>query len=154
MAARWYAICSKPHKEEVLWRQLHAYGFEVFYPRYLSRTGYLSAPKLKLYFPGYLFVKTYIEAVGISTFQWMPFATGLVCFGGKPAFVPDTLVEAIRKRIQQISAPAGVILEGLVQIVPPTKAQSSTTGLEIIFDAEIPGRERVRALLKFLDEMT
>ncbi len=76
-----------------------------------------------------------------------------VLWGGNRPFVPDTLVEAIRKRIQQINAPAGVILEGITQIVPPTKAQSSTTGLEIIFDAEVPGRERVRALLKLLDEM-
>jgi transcriptional antiterminator RfaH len=152
MTARWYAICSKPHKEEVLWRQLHAYGFEVFYPRFLTKTSLLNASKGKAYFPGYLFIKTDIDLVGISTFQWMPFATGLVCFGGKPASVPDALIEAIQKRIQRLNTPVDDFINFVSPPGPRTGQPTAVLGLQTIFDAEIPGTERVRALLKILDE--
>ncbi len=154
MTARWYAICSKPHKEEVLWRQLHAYGFEIFYPRFLAQAEHLDALKAKPYFPGYLFVKTDIDVVGISTFQWMPFAIGLVCFGGKPAYVPETLIEAIQKRTQKINLPVSELLSGMPDPDGSSSRQAARMGYEIIFDPVIPGRERVRALLKLLDEMT
>ena len=153
MAARWYAICSKPHKEEVLWRQLHAYGFEVFYPRFIPNTTPLNMLRAKPFFPGYLFIKTDIESVGISTFQWMPFAAGLVCFGGKPAYVPDSLIQAIQKRIQRINAPLSDILVGMPHSPQTAHPRTPMAGIQIILDASIPGRERVRALLKILDEM-
>ena len=33
MSVLWYAMRSKPRKEDALWRQLRAQGFEVFHPR-------------------------------------------------------------------------------------------------------------------------
>ena len=33
MPLYWYALRSKPRKEDVVWRQLRTQGFDVYYPR-------------------------------------------------------------------------------------------------------------------------
>ena len=87
MAESWYALRSKPRKEEVLWRQLLAREIEVFFPRIRVHPVNPRSRKLRPYFPGYMFVQVDIEAVGASKFNWMPFAIGLVSFDGEPAVV-------------------------------------------------------------------
>ena len=99
MSALWYALRSKPRKEEVVSKQARDQGFEVFFPRLKVHTVNPRARAIQPYFPGYLFVRADIDAVGMSIFQWMPHSVGLVCFGGEPAPVPDNLVHAIRQRV-------------------------------------------------------
>jgi hypothetical protein len=57
MAGFWYAVRSKPRKEDILSRQLRAQGFEVFYPRVRVHRVNPRARKLEPYFPGYMFVQ-------------------------------------------------------------------------------------------------
>ena len=80
MPEHWYALRSKPRKEDVLWKQLQAVGFEVFYPQLRVHPINPRSRKLIPYFPGYLFIHVDIDLVGLSTFQWMPHTTGLVSF--------------------------------------------------------------------------
>jgi hypothetical protein len=40
----------------------------------------------------------------------MPHAIGLVSFDGEPATVPDNLIQAIRKRVDEIAAAGGEFL--------------------------------------------
>jgi len=48
-------------------------------------------------------VRVDIETSGLSVFQWMPHATGLVAFGGEPAAVPENLITAVRRRLDEIN---------------------------------------------------
>ncbi len=150
MTNLWYALRSKPRKEEVVWRQARDQGFEVFYPRLRVHTVNPRSRKIRPYFPGYLFVQVDIEASGLSIFQWMPHATGLVTFGGEPATVPDHLISAIRRRLEEIDAAGGEIFDGLKQGDIVTINYGPFEGYEAIFDARIPGSERVRVLLQLL----
>ena len=108
MAEHWYALRSKPRKEEVVWRQVRTQGYEIFYPRLKVNPVNPRARKLRPYFPGYMFVSVDLGEAGLSTFQWMPHAMGIVCFGEEPAIVPEHLIHAIRKRVDEIAA-AGIM---------------------------------------------
>ena len=98
MAARWYVLHSKPRKELVLFKSLQDKGFDVFYPCSSIEIDGSKGLKWIPYFPGYLFVKIDLDHDSVSTFQWLPYSTGLVCFGEKPGFVPENLIQAIRRR--------------------------------------------------------
>jgi len=89
MSLQWYVIRSKPRKEDVVWRQLQAHGFENYYPRIKTHPVNPRARKVKPYFPGYLFVHVDMTELGISTFKWMPHTLGFVSF-----VKPSTLLES------------------------------------------------------------
>jgi transcription antitermination factor NusG len=150
MSSHWYALRSKPRKEDVIWRQVHTQGFETFYPRLRVHPVNPRSRKLLPYFPGYLFVHIDLEAVGISTFQWMPHAMGLVTFGGEPASVPESLILAISKRVEEIAAAGGELFADLHSGDTVWISDGPFRGYEAIFDARLPGNERVRVLLEFL----
>ncbi len=151
MPSFWYAIQSHPNKEDYLWEQLRTRNIEVFYPRVRVQTVNPRARKIKPYFPGYMFVHVDIEAVGISTLQWMPHARGLVTFGGEAAVVPDALVHAIRQRVGEISKAGGELFDGLNSGDEVFIHDGPFAGYEAIFDMRVTGSERVRVLLQLLN---
>ncbi len=151
MPVHWYALRSKPRKEDVVWRLLKTQGFEVFYPRLRVQPVNPRSRKVRPYFPGYMFVQVDVEAVGLSTFQWMPHALGLVTFGDEPAIVPDNLVYAIQKRVDEIAAAGGELFDGLKRGDEILISSGPFAGYEAIFDVRLPGSERVRVLLQLLN---
>jgi transcription antitermination factor NusG len=152
MASQWYVLRSKPNKEKIVWQQMQARGIESFYPRLRVQPVNPRSRKIKPYFPGYLFVRADLSEVGLSTFQYMPFAVGLVCFGREPAYVPEALINAIRLRVGEEIAEVGVgIAGGFKRNDPVWVLDGPFAGYEAIFDTQIPGSERVRVLLKMLD---
>jgi len=152
MPLNWYALRSKPRKEDVLYRQVINRGFEAYYPRMKVQPVNPRSRKLRPYFPGYMFVQADIETVGLSTFQWMPHASGLVVFGDEPAPVPESLIAAIRKRVDEINAAGGELFDGLHQGDKIQIFDGPFAGYEGIFDARLPGTERVRILLQLLGD--
>ncbi|MFN2196696.1 MAG: transcription termination/antitermination protein NusG [Anaerolineales bacterium] len=152
MADQWYAIRSKPRKEDIVWQQLRSRELEVFYPRVRVHPVNPRSKKVKPYFPGYMFVKADLDELGMSTFQWMPHTLGLVSFGGEPAYVPEELLTAIRKRIEEINAAGGELFDDLKQGDAVLIQAGPFKGYEAIFDTRLPGTERVRVLLKFLSD--
>jgi transcriptional antiterminator RfaH len=80
----------------------------------------------------------------------MPHTHGLVSFGGEPAIVPENLVQAIRKRVDEINSAGGEVLEAL-RVGEKVKISSGPfEGYEAIFDGRLPGSVRVRVLLELL----
>ena len=152
MTTHWYALRSKPRKEDIVWRQTINQGYEVFYPRLKVKPVNPRSRKLVPYFPGYLFVKVDIDLIGISTFQWMPYTVGLVTFGDEPAIVPESLIYAIKHRVSEIIAAGGELFDGLNKGDIVYIEDGPFSGYEAIFDARIPGTERVRVLLQFLND--
>lgn len=152
MTLYWYALQSKPNKEEALFQQLQNQGIDVFFPRIRVNPVNPRARKIKAYFPGYMFVHADIQALGISTFQWMPFARGMVVFGHEPATVPDSLIQAIRRRVEQVNAAGGEIFEGLQKGEKVLIHEGPFAGYEAIFDLRLPGSERVRVLIQLLSQ--
>jgi transcription antitermination factor NusG len=150
MAFHWYALRSKPRKEDVVWRQCREQGYEVFYPRLRVQPINPRARKVKAYFPGYLFTHVDLDTIGLSAFQWMPHAIGLVTFGGEPSTVPENLIYAIQRRVEEISAAGGEVFDGLKKGDKVLISYGPFEGYEAIFDTRLPGSERVRVLLDLL----
>lgn len=150
MTQQWYALRSKPRKEDAIWRQLRSDGFDVFYPRLKVNPVNPRSRKIKPYFPGYMFVLVDLEETGVSRFQWMPHTLGLVSFGGEPAHVPDNLIVELRRRVLEISEAGGELFDGLKPGDSVRISSGPFEGYEAIFDARLPGSERVRVLLELL----
>jgi transcription antitermination factor NusG len=148
----WYVIRSKPNKEEFLAGQLTAHGINVYHPRIHVQTVNPRARKVRSYFPGYLFVQLDLASVNASTLHWMPGASGLVSYGGEPASVPDTLLAAINRRVDEINAAGGELFDVLRSGDAVLIHAGPFEGYEAIFESRIPGSERVRVLLKLLQK--
>jgi transcription antitermination factor NusG len=152
MCHRWYALRSKPYKEEVLWQQTLKRGYETFYPRLQVQPVNPRARRVKPYFPGYMFVRVDIEVVGISTFRWMPYSLGLVTFGGEPAYVPDSLIDVLDIRVKEINESGGETFDSLKPGDRVRIQAGPFTGYEAIFSTRTNGNERVRVLLELMSD--
>ncbi len=147
---RWYVLRSKPNREQALWLEASDRGFQTYYPFLRVQPVNPRSKKTRPYFPGYLFVHTDLPTTGQSVFSWMPYSQGLVSFDGEPAEVPESLVEAIRKRVEQINAGGGEHLLGLERGEAIVIEGGPFDGYPAIFDARVSGNERVRVLLRLL----
>ena len=150
MTAQWYALQSKPMKESLLYEQLKLRGIECYYPFIRVQPVNPRARKVRAYFPGYVFGHLDLEEMGPTTLQWIPGAIGVVSFDGIPSFVPDNLVAAIRRHVDEINAAGGEHLAGLKPGETLVIQGGPFDGYEAIFDACLAGTERVRVLLKLL----
>jgi transcription antitermination factor NusG len=152
MTQLWYALHSHPRKEAALYRQATAAGIETYYPYIPSHPVNPRASKIKSYFPGYLFVRVNLIEVGMAIFQYMPNASGLVSFGGEPAVVPDSLIRAIRQRVDEIYEQGGEIYATLKSGDPVIIQSGPFAQYQAVFDDRISGTARVRVLLKMLND--
>ncbi|PKO15502.1 MAG: hypothetical protein CVU39_11355 [Chloroflexi bacterium HGW-Chloroflexi-10] len=152
MASYWYALNSHPNKEDLLFKQIESHGFEAFFPRIRVNPVNPRARKIRAYFPGYLFVNVDIEEVGISIFNWMPYSKRIISFGGEPSKVPETLILAIKQKLEVINEKGGEQFTDLNHGDTVNIAHGPFEGYEAIFDTRLAGSERVRVLLKMLSD--
>jgi transcriptional antiterminator RfaH len=150
MTHRWYVVHSKPRKEDFLAEQMEIRRMEIFNPRIRVQTVNPRARKIKSYFPGYVFVHLDLEKAGTFSMQYIPGAAGLVTFGGEAAEVPDALLHAIRQRVDEINTAGGELFDVLKMGATVMIHSGPFAGYEAIFDARLPGSDRVRVLLKLL----
>lgn len=149
---RWYVMQSKPQKESFLYEQLCLREIEAYYPCYRVNPVNPRSRKIRSYFPGYLFVHVDLAHIGTSSLQWTPGAIGLVNFGGEPAYIVESVLNAIRLRVDEIvknslNAKIDHKRGDVVSI-----CEGPFSGYKAIFDASLPGNERVRVLLKILQD--
>ena len=152
MTQQWYALRTKPRKEDVVWRQVKQKDIEGYYPRLRVNPVNPRSRKVRPYFPGYVFVHVDLEDHGRSVFKWMPYSLGLVSFGDVPAHVPENLIHAIQKKMDQIMEAGGESAIGLKK-GDEVKIQSGPfEGYKAIFDEKLSGNDRVRVLLSLLGD--
>ena len=152
MAVSWYVLRSKPHKEDFLYGQLLARKIEAYYPTVRVQPVNPRARKNRPYFPGYLFIHIDLEQENLSVFRWMPGAIGLVSFGNEPSWVPDEVVNTIRKQVSAINAAGGENLAEFASGDEVIIQDGPFDGYKAVFDLSLPGHERVRVLLKLLKD--
>jgi len=147
----WYAIHTKPRQEEVAAGQLGRRGMEVFLPRVTERRRG-EPPRVRPFFPGYLFVQADLEAVGISALQWVPGVCRLVAFGGVPARVPEAAIVLVRKQLARLEAMGGFPRARFQPGERVRLKEGPLAGLEAIFEGPVGPAERVRILIRFLGQ--
>ena len=149
---QWYVIHSKPQKEYLVYEQLRFRKIEAYCPQIRVKVVNPRARKIRPYFPGYLFIRANLNQIGSSTLQWIPGVINLVSYGGEPATVQDNLLQAIRKRVDQINRawdePANDLKAGEILEV----TGQPFAGYRAIFDTHLPGNERARVLLQILQD--
>jgi transcriptional antiterminator RfaH len=150
----WFLVYSKPRGEVQAQTNLERQGFPTYLPRIRQRRRRQGRPvtRIEPLFPRYLFVHLDTE-----TDNWAPIrstlgVSALVRFGGRPAVVPDDLVDMLRERdddagIQDL--PAGDFRPGeRVRI-----AEGPMMGYEGVLLART-SRERVLLLLEIVGRPT
>ncbi len=147
---RWYTLHSKPNKESALFLELCAREVEVFYPQLRVHPANPRSRTIRPFFPGYMFVHVDLALTGFSELQWLPFSSGLVMFGGEPAYISEVVIHGIKHHIDEINAAGGERLIGLQRGDPVLIEDGPFAGHEAIFDIRLPDSERVRVLLKVL----
>lgn len=147
----WYAFQSKTRKEQLLCEQLSMRQIDSFFPCVHVSPVNPRARKVKPYFPGYVFGRVDLEHVARSILDWIPGAIGIVKFGGEPAPVPDYLINILQRHLEAINALKSEVLKGLQRGDMVAIQAGPFAGYEAIFDARLPGRDRVEILLKMLE---
>ena len=145
----WYVVNTKSHQERQAEANLVRLGVEVFSPQ-LKETRVIRRVRktvIAALFPGYLFTRFDIA----NQYRSVMYAKGvrkIVTFGLTPAKVDEELIEAIKSRL----------LNGYA--IPPSHLQrpgqavrihsGPFSGLNAIFQYEMPGSQRAVLLLKML----
>jgi transcription antitermination factor NusG len=146
----WYVLHCHPNKESFLADELIVRGIEVYYPFLKIKPINPRSRRIRPYFPGYIFILINLLKVGESAFRWLPHAHGLVSFGGNPTSVPRELIIKIQQRLEQSNFDK---IPSIYETGESVKILSDTfQGYEAIFDTAIAGTERVRVLLKMLND--
>jgi transcription antitermination factor NusG len=150
MTLNWYVLHSKPNKEQMLCDQLLSNELEAYCPSVPVQTVNPRARRSRPYFPGYVFVRLDPRNTRMSSLDWLPGATGFVSFDKQPADLPDSLVQSIRRRVEEIRAAGGELMLRLRPGQAVTITDGPFAGYNAIFDARLSASDRVRVLLTVL----
>ncbi len=148
--SKWHVLRTKPRKERLVASQLRLRDVEVYHPTYSRAGNGKYSTYERAFFPGYVFVRADLDRVGSSAFKWIPGLHGLVHFGGRPAVIAEHLMTSLRARLSSVqpSSDEGMPRWKKGDSVRVTRGPFS--GYSALFDAHLPGRERVRVLLALL----
>lgn len=151
MGEHWYALYTKPHKEQQVEGLLQGRGIETYLPTVLRKVRRRDRPDRVIYFPCYLFARIDFEEVPLSSVTWMPGIRRVVSFGSRPAIVPEELVRIVRERLGDIEQVGhGQFKQGdRVRI-----ASGPLQDLIAIFDQPMSSADRVRILLDVMGRVT
>ena len=145
--AAWYIVQTKPHKEAVVESFLRVVVADVYLPRIIERVraGPTMQRRISPMFPSYLFARLSIDSLG-KTVRYTQGVRDFVRFGGLAQPVAPEIVEAIRNRI----GPEGVYQPPPIRFQAGERLQINEgplRGLEVVFEREMNGPERVAVLL-------
>lgn len=153
---RWYAVNTKPKKEDYAAQQLERKGFEVFLPKIevTHKRGARWFTLLEPLFPGYLFVRVAPSLRSVRQVNWTPGVKYLLCAGETPVPIPDAAITLIRQRV----GPRGHISPRPQAEFPPGTRVAVRfgpfAGLVGVVDRPVSGRGRARVLLELLRRQT
>lgn len=146
---QWYAVYTKPKREDAVAGSLENAGIEVFNPR-LKQKKYVQGAyrnKISPLFPCYVFVKFEPE----TTSHMIKYTRGVkrIVGGDMPWLVSDEIIDVIRNQEE----------DGIVTIKPPQFKYGDSVaindgplaGLKGIFEKELNGQERVVLLLNAIE---
>src|SRR2546427_630577 len=98
--ANWYAGWTRHQHEKATASILRNKGFEIFLPLYTVGSRWADRTKLVSFplFPGYIFLRENLD-------RWLPIVStpgvcSIVGCGGRPATIPHSEIEAVRRMIE------------------------------------------------------
>jgi transcriptional antiterminator RfaH len=104
----WYAVWTKPRQEKRAKEQLINQGVKVFLPAVSTHiTKKLMSPNPKILFPRYLFIKTNLTKISLTTLQRTLGIVNILCspVSRKPIPVSPAIIASIEKLTQEWEEP-------------------------------------------------
>ena len=146
----WYALYTKPHKEQQVDSLLESKGFETYLPALKIRKN--GRWKVKPFFSCYLFVRA-DPSNGLSSLRWTPGLRRIVGFGDQPATVDDKVVSFLRQRLaemQESGYPVSRFQPGDRVVI----TSGPLSRLEAVFERGLSSGQRAQILIDFLGRWT
>ena len=102
--ADWYACYTRARHEKRVAGRLEAGGFEVFLPLAATESQWHDRKKIIEWpaFPGYVFVR--FDPARAGTVTGTPGVVTIVSQGGRPARIPDTEIENVRRFLEALGS--------------------------------------------------
>jgi transcription elongation factor/antiterminator RfaH len=147
---QWYVIHSKPRKEALLRERLRIQRIEVYLPSIRVKPVNPRARKEQPFFPGYLFIHVDLEQISISELRRIPGTTGIVCYGGEPATVGDSLIRTIQKQIEDITESNNQSANRFKSGDWVVINDGPFANFKAMFDCRLSSQDRVRVFLELL----
>jgi transcriptional antiterminator RfaH len=146
----WYALHAKPHKERQVCGFLQSEGVEVYLP--LIPVGRRGQYRFLPFFSCYLFARL-DGAADLSSVRWTPGLRRIVSFGGRPAKVPDEVIDDIQHRLAWMLE-AGETNYPFQRGDRVVVRKGPLADLEAIFEERLSSRDRARILVDCLGRWT
>lgn len=148
---RWHVVQTHVNAEGKAAANLARQGFSIYLPRYLKRRSHARKVDTvaRPLFPRYLFVAIDLAAQRWRAIQSTLGVSHLVCVGGKPALVQDSVVGALRAREDDV----GFIKLVRGPIFSPGDRVRIVEGAfvdSLAFVEDVSDRDRVAILLNLL----
>lgn len=146
----WYALYTKPHKEQQVCSFLESKGLETYLPTVKMRKN--GNIKVTPFFSCYLFVRV-DPSNGHFSLRWTPGLRRVVSFGDQPAVVEDNVVSFLRQRLakmQQSGYEAHWFKPGDRVVI----ASGPLRDFEAVFERGLSSGQRARILVDFLGPWT
>ena len=140
MTHNWYALQTKPRKEQFVIDQLSRAEIDYYYP----------ALGGKPFFPGYLFVCVDLNQLSLSTLNHVRGSRGLVQFGEWPEQVPDHVIADVKG---SVAAHEAAQQQPIPQGAAVTITQGALAGYAGTFNG-YSSKERIFVLLSLLGNNT
>ena len=148
---QWYALKSKPRKEQSAAAHLSSAGIQVYFPQLPSNKHRGDEPALEPLFPGYLFCHLDPDQGEIRLAKYTYGVLYVVGYGDRPWPVPDDLIESIKQRLDLESR------RSRGDLPRPGERVVITSGplrdLEAVFDRQLTPTGRARVLIKLLNRL-
>lgn len=146
----WYALRSKPKREQSAATLLEKAGLEVFLPLiYQKKIGRLLEPEP--FFPGYFFSRLDPTVGEIRLAQYTRGVLYVVGFGGEPCTVPDNVILALKERLVKVQGS-----NNLTEFRPGDRVTMSAgpfREMEAIFNKHLSATGRVQVLVQMLQRL-
>ena len=102
----------------------------------------------------YLFARLDPSKVAFSSLNWSPGVNRVVSFGGRPAIVPDEVLQGLRERLARLDGRD--YYRGL-PLHPGDRLRATKgplRGMEAIFDQRLSSGDRARVFVEILGRLT
>ena len=146
----WYALYTKPRKEEQVCSFLESQGFETYLPtvRIRKNGNYKATP----FFSCYLFVR--VDPLdGLFSLRWTPGLRRVVSFGDHPAVVDDGVVSCLRQRLAEMEE-SGYQAYRFKPGDRVVMTSGPLSDFEAVFERSLSSGQRARILVDFLGRWT
>ena len=150
----WYALYTKPHKENSLEKILSLRGITTYLPMLPKVQHGRCLDKMEPLFPCYLFAKLDLDVIGLGSLRWTPGLRDIVSGAEGPARVDEAIIDHLKMRLTEKDILRSAAHDRFKPNEPIRLKGSLFDDLAVVFERYLPGAARARVLVHILGRAT